>query len=141
MADVSLGPAPGSLQGLLVFPNVRDREPCPDDFVIAAILQGLIRKTRREATAAIEAAVARNLPQLEAQVNCPQYTCADGDCEFDYMVEYDPPRRIVQATQKHGRKRRWIASATILVGCFCPGSADDEEDDPPEEDGGGGGKG
>jgi hypothetical protein len=131
---------PGGFAGLLVTPNPQEPDPCPDDFTITGILQ-LARKTRREATAAIEAAVARYLQQLEPQLNCAQFTCTEGACEFDAMVEYDPPRKVFQPTQKHGRKRRWIASATLLIGCFCRGSTDEDENDPPEEDENGHGKG
>lgn len=106
---------------------------CPDDFTTILYIQGVVRKTKKQLEKALEDLVAKAVKQAEQQLNCDQYTCKDGDCEFDYMVEYDPPKKVFQKTKKHGKKRRWIGSATILVGCFCPGSSDDPEDDPKSE--------
>jgi hypothetical protein len=105
------------------------RTDCPDDFTVIGHLE-LMRKTKKELEKALDDEIAAAVKDEEKQLDCDKYTCKEGDCEFDYMVEKDPPRKIFQKTQKRGKKRRWIGSATILAGCFCPGSSDDPEDDP-----------
>ena len=112
-------------------PIFRDADPCPDDFRFVATIQNVLGKTKNEAAKTLDAAIAAVLKQLEQALNCSQYQCKDDDkCEFDYVVE-TAFRKIFLPLKKCGKKkRRWLASATILAGCFCPCSGDDSENDP-----------
>jgi hypothetical protein len=103
--------------------------PCPNDFTLAADLRAGARKSRAAAKKALQDKVDEVLPGLEEQVNCPQYTCADGKCEFDYLLE-ERITRVAGRTGRRGkRKIRFRAEGTLFLGCFCP----DDGDDPEQE--------
>ncbi len=94
-----------------------------------------LARTKADAIRLIEARVRSIVELAEADLNCGQYPAAVGGArEFDYMVEFDPPRKVLERTMRHGTRRRWLASATVLVGCFDPGAHDDPADDPEDDD-------
>jgi len=108
-------------------------EKCPDDFRLLAEVR-VIGKTKKEAEKLLDDAVDRTTQQMAAQLECSQYMCDEGECEFDSAAAKEPPKKVILKTKKHGKKRRWLAVALVFGGCFCPGEKDDPEDDPKEKD-------
>ena len=120
-------PSFAEIPGVTVFALAQ--APCPNDFLVGADVTGGVRKTRDAAKKALQERIDAVLPQLEAQTNCAQYHCEEGDCEFDYLVQELPLTKYAGRTARRGkRKVRWQAKAVVLIGCFCPADGDDPEE-------------
>jgi hypothetical protein len=109
--------------------NMLFEEKCPDDFKFLTEVR-VMDKTKKAAEKRLDDAVDRAAKTLETELQCSEYTCDEGECEFDFAATKEPPKKVILQTKKHGKKRRWIATALVFGGCFCPGADDDPEDDP-----------
>lgn len=101
---------------------------CINDFKSAEAVSTL-GPSKKAAQDALKAAIKAYLNKAQAELKCGSMTCSGGECSFDYGIEPAAPRKVIVKTTAHGKKRRWIASATVLVGCFCPGDSNDDDDD------------
>jgi hypothetical protein len=112
---------------------LRQAAECPNDFIMVTAIK-VWGKTKKEATKRFDDRLKALLPALEAAANCSQYVCDEGDCEFDYIVDNDEPRKIFKKSAKGKKRRRWIVNADVFFGCFCPDQGDDKENDPEGQD-------
>jgi hypothetical protein len=104
---------------------------CPNEFLCVTVTKiKKWAKTKKAVTKAFQKRLNEILPVLEKDLNCAQYNCEDGDCEFDYLVEDETPRKIFQKTGKGKKRRRWVIETDVYFGCFCSNQGDDPENDP-----------
>ena len=108
---------------------LRQAADCPNEFPFVTNVKKWA-KTKKAVTKSFQDRLKEILPALEKAANCGQYQCEDGDCEFDYMIDDDTPRKIFQKTGKGKKRRRWVVQTDVYFGCFCPDHADDPENDP-----------
>jgi hypothetical protein len=72
---------------------------------------------------AIDAALAQIDAMLEKQVDCGQFTCPDGTCEYDSRIIGTPEFKAIPAgrTHKHHHQiaAKYQITMTVEYGCWC----------------------